>query len=55
MLGHKYFIWQDNTDWYYIDDDGTPHLTDEAPEEARKSFEAYMELMEKSKETGICY
>ena len=55
MLSDKYFIWHENHDWYYIDDEGMPHLTDKAPEEAKKSFEEYMELVKKSKETGICY
>ena len=56
MVGHEYFIWQDNEDWFYFDDEtGEPHLTDKAPDEARESFEKYQELVKKSRETGICY
>lgn len=55
MLTDKFFIWRKNREWYYIDNDGMPHLTEKASEEAKKSFEEYMALIEKSKETGICY
>lgn len=55
MLGEFYLFWMSNTDWFYFDDEGNEHLTEKAPERARKSFEVYTQLMEKSKETGICY
>lgn len=37
--------WMTNPDWYdYADEDGTePFLTEEAPPEARASFQRYIE------------
>lgn len=56
MVSGIYSYWMTNQEWFYYDDEtGEPHLTDKAPEEAKESFEKYMELVKKSKETGICY
>lgn len=35
--------WRTNKDWYWIDDNKVPHIKDDAPEEAKKSFELFMD------------
>ena len=41
--------WMDNPAWFDFtdDEDAKPFLTDNAPEEAKKSFEHYLEQIEK--------
>lgn len=35
------FFWNQNDEWWDYDKDGKIFLTDKAPEEARKSYEAF--------------
>lgn len=38
-------IWKENKDWYYIDEEHDRYvLRDEAPEEARRSFELWQKV-----------
>ena len=37
------FYWQTNKDWYYRKENGACVLKDSAPEEAKKSYEHYLE------------
>lgn len=34
--------WKINESWYWIDEKRMPHIRDDAPEEAKKSFELWM-------------
>jgi len=44
-IGRPYFL--TNSKWYYYDDDeGTYKLTEEAPEEATKSYNEYYLLLD---------
>ena len=35
-------FWRTNKDWYWYDENDDPHIKDDAPEEAKKSFELWM-------------
>ena len=37
------YHWTDNKDWYYQKDNGVFVVRDDAPEEAKKSYEHYLE------------
>ena len=43
MMSSHYesLYWMSNKDWYYCDKKGEPHVKDEAPERAKKSFERW--------------
>lgn len=61
MLGPKYFIWQENKEWYEIIWDEEEEniiecrLTDKAPPEAVKSFELWQKKCQYAREHGIVY
>ncbi len=38
-LDKERFYWNSNPEWWFIGDDGEYHLTEKAPERAKKSFE----------------
>jgi hypothetical protein len=53
MTANKFpFYWQTNKDWYYWKD-GKRYLKDDAPEIAKKSYEAYQEHLKRREELGI--
>lgn len=48
MIDMPYFMKNDS--WYYVDrEEGEYKLTDDAPEEARKSYDEYIEYMNNEK------
>ena len=49
----KYFYWNSNTDWYEYDENDNPYLTEKAPDKAKESFENYLELQDKIKESSV--
>ena len=53
VVGAVYFHWKTNPEWYDYDENEKPYLTDKAPKEARESFEKYLDLKEREKETGL--
>lgn len=44
MRYDEIFAWQDNEQWYRVDENDRFVLTDEAPEEARQSFELWQKV-----------
>ena len=48
-----YLYWKLNLEWYDYDENEHEYLTDKAPKEARESFEKYLALRQREKETGI--
>ena len=53
VVGAVYFHWKTNPEWYDYDENEKPYLTDKVPKEARESFEKYLDLKEREKETGL--
>lgn len=49
----KYLFWSTNPDWYDYDENEQPYLTEAAPEEAKESFENYLELIERQKDSSV--
>lgn len=37
------YYWTTNNTWYYFDENGVRHLRDDAPPEAKKSYERYLD------------
>ncbi len=50
---HQFLYWKTNPDWYDYDENEKPYLTDKAPEEAKESFQNYLELIERQKEAQV--
>lgn len=40
--------WKKNREWYYYDDNLVPRIREDAPEEAKKSYENYMKQKKQS-------
>lgn len=53
VKGDAYLYWMTNSDWYDYDENEKPYLTDKAPEKAKVSFEKYLALKKREKESGI--
>lgn len=49
----KYLFWGTNPEWYDYDENEQPYLTEEAPDEAKKSFAEYLEIVKKQKTTSV--
>ncbi len=47
----KYLFWKTNREWYDYDDNEEIYLTDKAPEKAKQSYQNYLEIVEKQKQT----
>lgn len=45
----KYLLWRTNRDWYDYDENDEPYLTECATEEAKKSYEHYLKVIEEQK------
>lgn len=44
MTRNKFlFYWKTNREWYFVDANRYPHLTEAAPELARESYRQYIE------------
>ena len=43
--------WTDNPDWWYRDENGVRHIKEDAPEDAKKSYEHYLEQQKRHEET----
>jgi hypothetical protein len=41
------FYWQTNEDWYYLDENLTFRLKEDAPEEAQESYKHYLEQIKR--------
>ncbi|MGN0536605.1 MAG: hypothetical protein ACI4M3_01340 [Acutalibacteraceae bacterium] len=52
VRGTVYLYWKTNPEWYDYDENEKEYLTDKAPKEAKESFEKYLALRQKEKETG---
>lgn len=50
---YKFLFWKTNPDWYDYDENEQPYLTESAPEEAKESFENYLELIERQKDSSV--
>ncbi len=49
----KTVFFMSNPEWYDIDDDYMPHLTDKAPPEAVESFNYWKARFEEEQRTGV--
>ena len=47
----KYFLWSSDPNWYDFDENDEPYLTENAPDEAKESFKAYLELSKRKENT----
>ena len=47
---NKYLFWRTNREWYDYDENEEIYLTDKAPEEARQSYQNYLDIVKKQKE-----
>ena len=45
----KYLFWRTNREWYDYDENEEIYLTDKAPEEARESYQNYLDIIEEQK------
>ena len=50
---NKFLFWKLNPDWYDYDENEQPYLTEAAPPEAKESFENYLKLIERQKNTSV--
>lgn len=48
-----FMFWITNPEWYDYDENEKPYLTEKAPEEAKRSFEEYLKLIEREEKTSI--
>ena len=53
MYSGDIISWKSNPEWYDYDENEEPYLTEKAPPEARKTFEKYLEVKRREKETGV--
>lgn len=49
----SFMFWITNPEWYDYDENEKPYLTEKAPEEAKRSFEEYLKLIEREEKTSI--